>query len=66
MVIKYKQQPCLEFGKLKNYSYIYNMKLKINDRTEHVPTFKQYFEGLVESGRLDSYNVTIVPSGNHG
>lgn len=31
-----------------------------DDRDEHVPTFKKFLDGLVSSGRLDSYDFTHV------
>ncbi len=31
-----------------------------DDRDEHVPTFIEYFDSLVKSGRLDSYDFTHV------
>jgi hypothetical protein len=31
-----------------------------DDRDEHIPTFKEFFDGLVKSGRLDDYDFTHV------
>ena len=48
---------------LKEFPTIRVLKLW-DDRDEHAPTFKQWGEGLVKSGRLDDFNFTHVLNEN--
>ena len=36
-----------------------------DDRIEHLPTFEAWCKKQVESGKLERYNITEVPSGHH-
>lgn len=49
---------------LKEFPTIKTLRMW-DDRDEHVPTFKQWGNGLVENGRLDEFVFTHVISDNH-
>jgi hypothetical protein len=36
-----------------------------DDRLEHIPIFEEFFHGLVESGRIKSFKITVVPASRH-
>lgn len=36
-----------------------------DDRIEHIPIFQEWGDALVESGRLDSFNINVVPADRH-
>lgn len=36
-----------------------------DDREEHIPVFQAWGDEKVESGKLDKFNITVVPSARH-
>ena len=36
-----------------------------DDREEHIPTFQEWGNKLVEGGFIDKFNINVVPSGRH-
>lgn len=44
---------------LKEFPTVRTIAL-FDDRTEHIPTFKEFLEGQVSSGRLDDFDITEI------
>jgi hypothetical protein len=49
---------------LKKYKYVKEVVM-FDDRLEHIPIFQDFGDALVESGRLEKFEIIVVPSNNH-
>ena len=49
---------------LEKYSSVKELELW-DDRLEHIPIFQEWGDALVESGRLDSFKINVVPADRH-
>jgi len=49
---------------LGRYLEIREIKM-FDDRIKHIPIFEKFGQDLVDSGRLDKYEVVLVPGGDH-
>jgi hypothetical protein len=60
-----------EVAKIKTMEMILNHHSSIreivmwDDRMEHIPVFRGWGDNLVESGRLDKFDIVIVPANRH-